>query len=139
MNQFEQILALIASLQQQVVDAQAASAAEIEAIKAESLLKEQAKYDEGFAAGVLSMSSGGEKIYSQVELDAKLEEVKVPFLQKVAELEAKNLELAAKVEELELSIPVKIQEAVELKVAEVVADFEASQVDDAAFLAKYKK
>lgn len=47
-----------------------ATNAQVQALKVEIELLAQAKYDEGFAAGVAA--SGGDKIYSQAELDASL-------------------------------------------------------------------
>lgn len=47
-----------------------ATNAQVQALKAEVELLGQAKYDEGFSAGVAA--SGGDKIYSQAELDAAL-------------------------------------------------------------------
>lgn len=108
MNLLEQLVALVASigeLQQKLADAQAA---------ADELAK--AKFDEGFAAGVASVNVGSDKIYSQVELDAKIAEV-------VAPLDAKIVELQVKVDE----IPSLIESAkIDLK-SELLEKFKAAQ------------
>lgn len=67
------LLASLAALQQQVVDAQA--------------LVDQA-YQKGFADGVASVPPiVSEKIYTQEELDAKIQEALFPLQAKIAELE----------------------------------------------------
>lgn len=108
MNLLEQLVALVASigeLQQKLADAQAA---------ADELAK--AKFDEGFAAGVASVNVGSDKIYSQVDLDAKIAEV-------VAPLDAKIVELQVKVDE----IPSLIESAkIDLK-SELLEKFKAAQ------------
>lgn len=73
--------------------------------------------EEGFADG-LKAGAVGEKIYSQAELDTVV---------------------ANKLAEAQADVNFAVAEAVSAKVAEMVADFEATQIDDAAFLAKYKK
>lgn len=80
--------------------------------------------------------------YTEAELNAELEAAKAPLLVEVADLKVMVSNLQSQVEvltqELQL-VPAKIEAAVEQKQAEMVADFEQVQVDDAAFLAKYKK
>lgn len=71
---FEQILAALAALNQQVIELQASAAA-----------KEQAKYDEGYAAGLLAGSAGG-KIYSQEEADALIAAAVNPLKDEIAAL-----------------------------------------------------
>lgn len=103
------LVANIAALQAQLVDAQAS---------ADALAK--AKYDEGFAAGVASVG-GSDKIYSQAELDAKIAEAVLPLNEKVASLEAKIVEIEAGIE-------VKVKDAVAVFKAELLAKYEAQQV-----------
>ena len=102
------LVANIAALQAQLVDAQAS---------ADALAK--AKYDEGFAAGVASVG-GGEKIYSQAELDAKIAEAVAPLNVKIAELDAKVAELSA-------ALVAEAGKLVAFK-ADLLAKYEAQQV-----------
>lgn len=96
----------------------------------------KAAEDKGFDLGVAQAGiPAGDKIYTEADLQAEKELAVKPFLEKVAALEVTVAELQAEKEKL----PELIQAAVDLKVVEIVADFEAAQVDDAAFLAKYKK
>lgn len=80
---FEQILAALAALQQQVVDLQASQAA-----------NEQAKYDEGYAKGLADGSQGG-KIYSQEELDQAIAAQVNPLKDEIAALKLQVDALAA--------------------------------------------
>ncbi|GEM_PF-5969965 len=96
----------------------------------------KASEDKGFDLGIAQAGvPAGDKIYTEEDLQKEKELVAAPFLEKVAALEVTVAELQAEKEKL----PELIQAAVDLKVVEIVADFEAAQVDDAAFLAKYKK
>lgn len=96
----------------------------------------KASEDKGFDLGIAQAGvPAGDKIYTEDDLQKEKELVVAPFLEKVAALEVTVAELQAEKEKL----PELIQAAVDLKVVEIVADFEAAQVDDAAFLAKYKK
>lgn len=96
----------------------------------------KAAEDKGFDLGVAQAGiPAGDKIYTEADLQAEKELAVKPFLEQVASLEVTVAELQAEKEKL----PELIQAAVDLKVVEIVADFEAAQVDDAAFLAKYKK
>ena len=101
---FEQLKAALAELTHKLADTEAAIA---EAKKV--------AYDQGFADGVASVPvpGGDEKIYSQVELDAKIAEAVATSEAKVVELEAKVAELEAKVGEIDA------------KVAEALAAFKA--------------
>ncbi len=84
MTLLEQLVAMVASLQ--TLQTQVAEM-QTKLVDAEAALAEtaKAKYDEGFAAGVASV--GGDKIYSEEELQAKILEVKEPLEKKIAELE----------------------------------------------------
>lgn len=96
----------------------------------------KASEDKGFDLGIAQAGvPAGDKIYTEEDLQKEKELVAAPFLEKVASLEAVVAELQANLDKL----PEQVQAAVDMKVVEIVADFEASQVDDAAFLAKYKK
>lgn len=105
---FEQILAALAALQQQVVDLQASQPA-----------KEQAKYDEGYAAGLLAGSQGG-KIYSQEELDQAI----------AAQVNPLKDEIAA----LKLQVDALVADK-----AAILAEVENASVDDLAIISKWKK
>lgn len=99
----------------------------------------KAAEDKGFDLGVAQAGiPAGDKIYTEADLQAEKELAVKPFLEQVASLEAKVVELANKVLEVEASVQPKIDQAVASKQAEMVADFEAAQVDDQAFLGKYK-
>lgn len=99
----------------------------------------KAAEDKGFDLGVAQAGiPAGDKIYTEADLQAEKELAVKPFLEQVASLEAKVVELANKVLEVEASVQPKIDQAVAAKQAEMVADFEATQVDDQAFLGKYK-
>lgn len=96
----------------------------------------KAAEDKGFDLGVAQAGiPAGDKLYTEADLQAEKELAVKPFLEQVASLEAKVVELQASLDK----VPEQIMLAVDAKVAEVVSDFEAAQVDDAAFLAKYKK
>lgn len=82
-------------------------------------------------AGVPSDS----KKYTEEDLQKEKELAVAPFLAKVASLEASVAALQAEKEK----IPEMIKAAIAEKVAEIVSDFEKTQLDDAEFLAKYKK
>lgn len=112
------LVANIAALQAQLVDAQAS---------ADALAK--AKYDEGFAAGVASVG-GGEKIYSQAELDAKIVEAIAPLNVKIAELDAKVLELEA-------AVLAEAGKLVAFK-ADLLAKYEEAQVAESAVETGFK-
>lgn len=71
LQKFQELFNLISSLQAQLADAQAALVAE-----------KQASYEQGFAAG--QAASGGDKIYSQAEVDAML----LPLNEQIAALQA---------------------------------------------------
>lgn len=113
-----ELVANIAALQAQLVDAQAS---------ADALAK--AKYDEGFAAGVASVNTQTDKIYSQAELDAKIAEALAPLYQKINELELK-------VADLEASKAAEIAAAVLAKKQEIVAKIKAVKADDEALIAE---
>lgn len=87
----------------------------IDALEAEHAVENQAKYDEGYAAGVKSVAEG-EKIYSQAELDAKV----LPLEEKVALLQAQ-------VDAFSVAIETAKIEAIESFKAELRAHYEAEQ------------
>ena len=103
------LVANIAALQAQLVDAQAS---------ADALAKQ--KYDEGFAAGVASVPvvPGG---FTQEQVDAAVLAAVEPLQKKVSDLEAK-------VAELEASVQPKIDAAVAAYKADLLAKYEAQQV-----------
>lgn len=82
----------------------------------------KAAEDKGFDLGLAQAGvPATDKVYTEADLQAEIAKAK-----ELAKLEA------------EAGMSAKVTEAVMAKQAEMVADFEASQVDDAAFLAKYK-
>jgi hypothetical protein len=78
MSKIAEILVLIADLQAKLADVDAFVA-----------LEKQASYDKGFADGVASVvvPPPSDKLYSQEELDAKIQEAVLPLQAKIAELE----------------------------------------------------
>lgn len=111
----EKKMDLLALLQDLVVKLQDAQVA-LEAVAKQ-------KYDEGFAAGVASVGAG-DKIYSQVEVDAML----LPLNEKIAQLEAQVAE-----------VPAQIAEAVKLVKQEIAAKIKDAQVDDLALAAELEQ
>lgn len=110
------LLAMLQGLMAQLQDAAVA----LEAAK-------KASYDEGFAAGVASMGAG-DKIYTQAELDAKIQEATLPLQEKIASLEAMLAGVDAKIADAvaaaKQEIMAKLQEidAMEdAKIAEIFA------------------
>lgn len=82
----------------------------------------KAAEDKGFDMGLAQAGvPATDKIYTESDLQAEIVKAK-----ELAKLEA------------EAGVAAKVTEAVMAKQAEMVADFEATQVDDSAFLAKYK-
>lgn len=82
----------------------------------------KAAEDKGFDLGLAQAGvPAGDKIYTEADLQAEI---------------AKAKELAA--QEAQVKMAEEISKAVLAKQAEMVADFEAAQVDDSAFIAKYK-
>lgn len=112
------LVANIAALQAQLVDAQAS---------ADALAK--LKYDEGFAAGVASVPvvPGG---FTQEQVDAKVAEAVAPLNLKIGELEAKVVELQALVDGNSAAL-------VAFKL-EVAAKLENANIDNAAVIADLK-
>ena len=98
---------------------------------------EKAAHDAGFDEGIASAGTvnQGDKIYSEEELQAEL----TPLKEKIAVVEGKVEELKLAAAQAAVDAEAAQIAAVEAKQAEMVADFEAAQVDDAAFLGKYKK
>lgn len=106
----------------------------------------KAGYDTGYAEGKASVvlpSEGGDKIYSQADMDnlaavAKAEQQKADqdlFQPQIDKLSADMAAMQVVVDGFEADK----QAAVEAKVQELVAEFEAAEVDNAALIAKYKK
>lgn len=120
--------ALIQDLQAKLADAEASAAAIAQKAKDEGLAEGKALglvegeklgydkgYAEGFEAGKLTV---GDKLYSQVELDAKVAEAVAP-LKAELELSAKQLaELVLKLEELTLAVDTAKAEGKKVGVAE---------------------
>lgn len=102
--------ATIDGLQLQLIDAQ--NALNIEVKNA---------YDKGFADGVASMGGEGDAIYTQAELDAAVAGAVAPLNEQIAAL---NLQMVA----LQESIQPKIDEALVLFKASLLAQYEAQQV-----------
>ena len=103
-------------------------------------------YDVGYAEGKASVvlpSVEGEKLYTQGDMDAlaavaKDEQAKADLAVYQPQIDALNESVAAlqvKVDGFEA----EKMAAVDAKVAELVAEFEAAEVDNAALIAKYKK
>lgn len=114
----------------------AADVLEIDSLVMALEVELKAAEDKGFDLGVAQAGiPAGDKLYTEADLQAEKELAVKPFLAQVAALEVKVEELQASLDK----VPEQIMLAVDAKVAEVVSDFEAAQVDDAAFLAKYKK
>lgn len=91
-------------------------------LAAEALLasEKQAAYDAGFAAGVGSVT-GGDKIYSQAEFDAKLAEIVLPIQEELSVVKAEVEVLKAEV--------MKASELVAKYDAALMAEIEDSKVD----------
>lgn len=106
------------------------AAAEAEVIKFASVLEAidadlKIAEDKGFELGLAQAGiPASDKIYTEADLQAELS----PLKDKIAVLQV-SVDGIAQV----------VAEAVDAKQVAMVADFEAALVDDAAFLAKYKK
>lgn len=105
LSQVGQLLPMTEELKAKVAEAEAA-ASELA----------QLKYDEGFAAGVASVTPpASEKIFTQEELDAKIQEALSPLQTKIADLENvvanQDAVIAQKVEEGIAAFKVKVKEA----------------------------
>lgn len=139
----------ITELQAKLTDIENFVAAEKQASFEAGVLSKQSEIDalnakvEELNAKIAVLEAGGNQApgFTQEQVDLMLE----PLQKKIAELEVKAVESDAKIIELEQKIldlnlqkELEIKAAIEAIKAEMVADFEASQVDDAAFLAKYK-
>lgn len=117
-----ELAAAKAELEQVPAKLEAAKAEAFQAGKAEGLVEgEQIGFEKGVAKA--GEAGGSDKIYSQAELDEKL-----------APLAAQVADLQAKVD----GFPAELAAAVGAKQAEMLADFEQAQMDDQAFIAKYK-
>lgn len=96
----------------------------------------KAAEDKGFDLGLAQAGvPASDKIYTEADLQAEKELVAQPLKAQIALLDGKVADLQSLVDQ----IPSQIQVAIDAKIAEVVADYEAAQIDDNAFLAKYKK
>lgn len=84
------LMANMAAMQEQMTAMQAQAVDAAAALEA----AEKVGFDKGFVAGVASV--GGDKIYSQAEMDAKILEIASSFKEKVAMLEAQIAENDAK-------------------------------------------
>ena len=119
--------ATIDSLQAQLIDAQSSLDVAI-----------KQAYDKGYADGVASIPVS-DKIYSQEEAQALIDAAVEPLNATIIGLTGQIEELKLKIDQSALEIDAKIQAAVDAAIAQVIADYESTQVDDSAFLAKYKK
>jgi hypothetical protein len=72
-----------------------------------------------------------DKVYSQAEMDAAIEAAVLPLQGQIASIQQQ-------LSDVQTGISGAVAEATSKAVAEVVADFESAQVDDNAFLAKWK-
>ena len=112
-----ELLALLNDLIAKLADAQAALEAE-----------KKLSYDAGFAAGVASMQVNSEKVYSQAELDAAVvvavEKAILPYQN---EVELFRVQL----EDLKANLEAKVQAAVLVFKAELLAKYEAAQAAEA--------
>lgn len=111
------------------------------ALETEIAIKEKADFDAGFNAGLAQAGqlNGEGKIYSDAELEAELAPLKAQIAELGGKIDALVLdkdvligEKAAMQVELD-AVPAKIAEAVALMKAELLAKWEESQKDDAAF------
>lgn len=116
--------------QDTVVAMQADAQKEVDALKSLSdqmVLDLKAEHDKGFDEGIAQTTTPGDKIYSEEELQAEL-----------APLRTQISELKNQVDMLPVLVKEASDKAAAALQAQIVADFEGTQVDDAAFLAKYK-
>lgn len=105
------LVANIAALQSQLADAQASAQALADA-----------KYKEGFDAGVASVQIPvSDKVYSQIELDAKIAEALLPLQTQIADLQAKVDAIPSALESAKV-------EAVAAFKAELVVKYQEMQV-----------
>jgi hypothetical protein len=119
------ILALLEQVKVQVEELKVAQEAELAAVA-------KAKYDEGFAAGVSSVT-GGDKIYSQAECDAKVvEAVALAVAPLQTELDAVKVELEALKADVAAQMEaVKVAAKEEAK-AEILAKVQEQQASETA-------
>lgn len=93
--------------------------------------EKKASYDKGFADGKASMGEPGDKIYSQVEMDAAVSESNAKFEEMKAsydEMKPKFDELVLKVAEMESGLQGKIDEAVAAFKVDLAKKYEDLQV-----------
>lgn len=107
-----ELVANIAALQVQLADAQASAQALADA-----------KYKEGFDAGVASVviPPVSDKLYSQVELEAKIAEALLPLQTQIAELQAQVEAVPAQIEQA------KVEAVAQFKM-EFLEKYKAAQV-----------
>lgn len=86
------LVASIAALQTQLADAQASAQALAD-------LKYKEGFDAGVASGVVPEVPVSDKVYSQVELEAKISEVIIPLHQQIAGLQAQIDQIPAQIEQ----------------------------------------
>jgi uncharacterized small protein (DUF1192 family) len=116
------LVANIAALQAQLVDAQAS---------ADALAKQ--KYDEGFAAGVASVPPPvSDKIFSQAELDAAVAGAVEPLKSQIAGLQAE-------LDQVKAGIDAKVAEAVAAVKAEFLAKLKNAEIDNLALIAELEQ
>jgi len=108
------LVANIAALQTQLADAQASAQALADA-----------KYKEGFDAGVASVVIPevpvSDKVYSQAELEAKIAEALLPLQEKLVELQAQVEAVPAQIEQAKLDAVAQFK-------AEFLEKYKAAQI-----------
>lgn len=108
------LVASVSALQAQLADAEAALA------EAKKL-----SYDEGFAAGIASVGTGNDKIYSQAELDAQVAAAREGLQLQITDLQSQLDALKA---EVDSKVATAVSEAVAALKAQLKAAYEAQQV-----------
>lgn len=118
----QDLIANVETLKQQLTDAEAALAA-----------AKQTSYDEGFAAGVLSVPQvpPSDKVFSQAEVDQMIIDATTP-------IQAQVDQLIVEVESIKASIPAEKEAAVKEFKAALLAKYEEQQASESASEASFK-
>ena len=106
-------------------------------VKSEITQYGQERYDAGWDEAMLQAGTGGssDKIYSEAEMNQIIADTKAPLEAMVAQ---RDNQITVMNEQAQANIQTAVDSAVAALKAQVAADFESTQVDDNAFLAKYK-
>jgi len=106
-------------------------------VKSEITVYGQEQYTKGWDEAMAQAGTGGstDKIYSEQEMNEIIAQEKAPLNEVIAQRDAT---ISAMQESLQANIQTAVDAAVASLKAQVAADFESTQVDDNAFLAKYK-